>query len=379
MQDKLKELEEKYGVDWRNVNLGSLFEFEAIKQAKSQREIPTDNSENGVPYIVQSMFNNMFSRNVNKQYLIEHNEAPVSGNRIVLGVTLPAVSYQPKEFGASQVITAKANWLNQKNGVFIATAISKLMYQFSYGRKPGVQIYKDMEIKMPYQNNEIAFDYINDFVETLEAERLATLEAYLKVTGLNNVALSVKERASLDKLGEADFKKFTINQLFEISTPKKKFNANTISFGGKLPYVARGENNNGIRGYIDEDEKYLNAGNTISFGQDTATMFYQEKPYFTGDKIKIFTAKNSVKFDKKIAWFIISSMRKSFSTFSWGSSSYNVDILNKTEIKLPVKSDGKIDYELMSNLVSAIQKFVIKGVVEWVDKRIELTRGAIKK
>jgi hypothetical protein len=28
------------------VRLGNIFEFEAIKQAKSQREIPTDNSEN---------------------------------------------------------------------------------------------------------------------------------------------------------------------------------------------------------------------------------------------------------------------------------------------------------------------------------------------
>ena len=26
---------------------------------------------------------------------------------------------------------------------------------------------------------------------------------------------------------------------------------------------------------------------TISFEQDTATIFYQEKPYFTGDKIKV--------------------------------------------------------------------------------------------
>ena len=43
-----------------------------------------DNTTNGVPYIVQSTFNNMFSRNVNKKWLIDNNESPVSGNRIVL-------------------------------------------------------------------------------------------------------------------------------------------------------------------------------------------------------------------------------------------------------------------------------------------------------
>lgn len=35
-------------------------------------------------------------------------------------------------------------------------------------------------------------------------------------------------------------------------------------------------NNNVQRGYIIEDEKYLNEGNTISFGQDTATAYYQD-------------------------------------------------------------------------------------------------------
>ena len=47
--------------------------------------------------------------------------------------------------------------------------------------------------------------------------------------------------------------------------------------------------NNGIRGYITQDECYLNPAKTISFGQDTATIFYQEKPYFTGDKIKVMS------------------------------------------------------------------------------------------
>ena len=37
-------------IEWGEFKLGDLFEFKAIKQAKSQKNIPTDNSENGVPY-----------------------------------------------------------------------------------------------------------------------------------------------------------------------------------------------------------------------------------------------------------------------------------------------------------------------------------------
>ena len=50
-------------------------------------------------------------------------------------------------------------------------------------------------------------------------------------------------------------KTFTIDEVFYITTPAKKFNANTVKFNGKYPYVARGESNNGIRGYITENEK----------------------------------------------------------------------------------------------------------------------------
>lgn len=48
------------------------------------------------------------------------------------------------------------------------------------------------------------------------------------------------------------------------------------------------------------------------------------------------------------------------------------------EISLPVSADGTIDLELMTNFIKAMQKVVIKGVVDWADKRIEITKGVIE-
>lgn len=128
--------------------------------------------------------------------------------------------------------------------------------------------------------------------------------------------------------------------MFEISTPKKKFDANKIKFGGSYPYVARGEKNNGIRGYINEDIKFLNPANTISFGQDTATMFYQTQEYFTGDKIKIFSFKKAT-LDRYKANFLIASMQKAFLSFSWGSTSFRVEVLENVKIFLPVYNPAR--------------------------------------
>lgn len=105
---------------------------------------------------------------------------------------------------------------------------------------------------------------------------------------------------------------------------------------------------------MKENEEYLNEGNTVSFGQDTATMFYQERPYFTGDKIKVLQCKYT-QFSKQNAIFIVLALEKAFSSFSWGASSFNVKIIEETKITLPTK-DGAIDFAFMEDFISEIEK-----------------------
>lgn len=129
-----------------------LFELTGVKQAKSQKLIPT--KETGISYVVQSQMNNMVSRRVDKQYLLDNDEPICEGNVIVLGVTLPAVSYQPTEFGASQVITAYNKHLNEEVGLFLDAQLKQHMVRFSYSNKPGISKYKQLMLKLPIQTDE---------------------------------------------------------------------------------------------------------------------------------------------------------------------------------------------------------------------------------
>jgi hypothetical protein len=158
-----------------------------------------------------------------------------------------------------------------------------------------------------------------------------------------------------EKLENVEWAEFKLGDLFDFNTYKKRFDANKVEIleNGKFPYVVRMGSNNGQRGFINEDERYLNEGNTISFGQDTATMFYQEKPYFTGDKIKILKSKNK-RFSKKNAQFFILTMSKAFSSFSWGGSSFNIKILAEQKIQLPTRN-GKIDFEFMESFIAELE------------------------
>ena len=171
--------------------------------------------------------------------------------------------------------------------------------------------------------------------QSLISERIANLEREFKASG-------------------GKFEEFRIGDLFCIQTPKCKFDANKIQFGGQYPYVARGDKNNGIRGYINENTQYLNDENTISFGQDTATMFFQRDKYFTGDKIKIFKPIN-FGLNSRLANYIIASMRRGFSNFAWGSSSFNVEILKDVKIILPTLG-GKINFSFMEKFIEELER-----------------------
>ncbi|MDY3885163.1 restriction endonuclease subunit S [Porphyromonas somerae] len=154
-------------------------------------------------------------------------------------------------------------------------------------------------------------------------------------------------------LESVEWGEYRLGDLFEILSSKKRFDANKVVIGDKgHPYVVRTSQNNGIRGFIEADESYLNDGNTISFGQDTATMYYQPTPYFTGDKIKVLRPKFE-QFTSRNAQFFISCLKKPFMSFSWGASSFNVKTLAQQVIQLPT-SNSEIDYEFMERFIAEL-------------------------
>lgn len=153
-----------------------------------------------------------------------------------------------------------------------------------------------------------------------------------------------------------------------METPKRRFNANAVKFGGVHPYVVRTSQNNGRRATIVADDKWLNPGKTISFGQDTATIFYQPEPYFTGDKIKVLSFRHG-KLNEKIACYLLTIMRKAFSNFTWGTSSFNEKVLKSVVVSLPIVGccSRQIDFDYMDAFIRELEKVRVR---ELEDARI---------
>ena len=287
--------------------------------------------------------------------------------------------YRSGNNGAFQGLFSKEHKFTLKELQFILPSIKKHFDSFGYDT--GMANVMELKIQLPTKRGKIDFDFMESFIAELESERIAELSAYLKVSGLDNYELSTEEeKAVQDFVGnKIYYEEYSVGEMFEVKSYKKRFDGNKVKIHqeGKFPYVVRMGTNNGQKGYINEDEQFLNDGNTISFGQDTATMFYQEKPYFTGDKIKILKPKNN-EFNKINSQYFLTVMAQSFSLFSWGSSKFDVKTIESQKILLPIRNK-KIDYEFMESFVSAIHKLVIKDVVLYADKKIDLTKTVINK
>lgn len=197
MQDKLMQLEKKYGVDWREYEIEDLFKIDRGNISKQGELIE---NPDGIAFVAQNDNSNGFVK------MVEPADNKIfDGKTIAIGRQTGVVYYQPKKFVTTDgvlVLSALTDCVkSDRIGLYLTALIQKQLLMFGYTNTVSVAKLKPLKLDLPTKNGEIAYEFMNEFVETLEAERLATLEAYLKATGLNNAALSAKEAESLDKLG----------------------------------------------------------------------------------------------------------------------------------------------------------------------------------
>lgn len=338
---------------FKEFRLGDLFEIKGIKQSKSQKVIPTD--ENGIPYIVQSTTNNMFSRNVNRQWLIDNNEPPQEGNAIVLGVTLPAVSYQSIEFGASQVITARSEHLNENVGIYFATIISKHMAKFSYQEKPGIQKYKDLCVILPVTTSQqVDYAYMERFVREIIERYQIHLDKFLSENGYSDCTLTLEEQQTLDALtsGRVQMREITIKKLFSVVKGKRLTKGNMLP--GNTNFIGASATENGITSHISNN-KHIHPGNliTVTYNGSVGESFYQPFPFWASDDVNVLYPLEELSESQYL--FFLAPLRKKGKHYGYAFK-WAKEIMEQDSIYVPVKSDDSIDYNFMETYINALKK-----------------------
>ena len=230
--------------------------------------------------------------------------------------------------------------------------------------------FKRSSIQLPTKNGAIDFDFMESFIAELEQERMKTLQAYLQATGLENYELTKEEEKALEDYEKLEFAEFPITKVFDIKNTGNILSRDIVPNSGKTPYLGAGSENNSVSSYIRYDEKYLDKGNCVFIGGKTFVVTYQEKDFFSNDSHNLtLTLKNEMFKNKLTQLFLVTCVNKSLGyKYSWGDSVSNKKI-QKDLLSLPTTNKEE-NYKAMEPFIRAIQKLVIKDVVQYTTNKL---------
>lgn len=317
---------------------------------------------------------------------VPRNNATILKNKITIsanGANTGATFYQNKEFTVLQDAYA-IDWiyndmiLSDNQYIFLVGAISKTIRgNYEWTNKAGWERIKEEKIQLPINNNEIDFEFMDNLVAELEAQRVTQLEAYLTSSELKNYSLTKNETKLLEDYDKLEFAEFNIVDIFDIKNTGNILSRDIKENSGLTPYLCASSENNAVSSYITYDEKYLDKGNCIFIGGKTFVVSYQEKDFYSNDSHNLVLYLKNEERTKLKQFYLATCVNKSLGhKYSWGDSISKTKI-NKDKILLPIK-DGKPYFEIMDKFILAIQKLVIKDVVDYTYKKINSTRKAIE-
>ena len=366
-------------VKWGKFRLGDLFE-----QYRGKEKAPNQCEDGDCPLINETSTNNGFTRKVKPTKIFK-------GNAITISINYAStVFYQKNDFCASVNISILKNdeiLRSKETAMFFISLIKLANVKYNYALKISKDKINDTIIQLPITSSgEIDFDFMESFIREIEAERMRELDAYLQTTGLKDYALTVAEQKVLEEFEHVKWGKFRLGDLFEkIKVNSLKYKTSTLpNIAEKeydLPALTAGIQNQGLNNYVPRENATV-LKNVISIsanGANTGATFYQSKEFTVlqdAYAIRWMYSDKILTDDQSL--FLVSAISKSiYGSYEWTNKAGWERIKNDT-IQLPLTPTGEIDFDFMETFIKAIEKLVIKDVVQYTDKRVAATAQMVK-
>lgn len=316
------------------------------------------------------------------------------GNTISFGQDTATVYYQEKPYFTGdkiKVLKPKIELFSKKNALFFLVAIARSFISFSWGSSSfNVNVIENQPLYLPVKDGKIDFDFIESFIAELEAQRIAELSAYLKVSGFENYDLSAEERNALLKFGKLDndnWGTYTIGNLFEkVPTKKLPYKAKELpkqpTDDYVLPCLTSSFQNQGLNYYVPKTGATV-INNVISLpsNSDVYRAYYQSRDFTVlSDSYAIRWRLAESKPTPNQYLFMVMCINKvtDLPIYSYKNKLGGWNVVKHKDIRLPEKN-GKIDFAFMEAFISAMKKIAIRDVVDHSNAKIKATREVTSK
>nr|WP_305910592.1 restriction endonuclease subunit S [Methylomarinum sp. Ch1-1]MDP4523228.1 restriction endonuclease subunit S [Methylomarinum sp. Ch1-1] len=195
------------------------------------------------------------------------------------------------------------------------------------------------------------------------------------MAGLKDTTLTPDEQQALNDFenGKFSWGEFSYQTIFNNIAQGRRLKKDD-QLPGEIPFVMAGTTNTGVVNYISNPvASFPNNSITIDiFGN----AFYRNYSFGAGDDTGVYWS-DQKNYSKEAMLFFTTSMEKSlFGKFSYGKKLRSSQSLAFT-MKLPAQNK-KPALVSMETFISAIQKMVIKGVVEYADKKMAATKYVVQ-
>ena len=255
--------------------------------------------------------------------------------------------------------------------LYIISSWQKGVPNLGYSRHWSIA--KKVLFKVPVKNGVIDFAFMENFIAELEAERIAELEAYLSATGLQDYTLTQKEEKALKAFESWEFEEFTYQSIFNKIVQGRRLKKED-QLKGTIPFVMAGTTNTGVVNYISNP--------VASFPKNSITIdifgntFYRNYDFGAGDDTGVYW-NDKKEYSKEFMLFCTASMEKSLlGKFSFGKKLRSSQSIN-FKMFLPVQN-SQPNYSQIEVFISAVQKLVIKDVVQYAERKVAATRAVVK-
>lgn len=349
--------------DWKPFIIEKLFTVKyGVNLELSNCDEIINNDEIGIKFVSRTESNNGVSATVKPiEGVTPQREGLIS---VAGGGSVLSTFIQPEPFYSGRdlyTLEAKEN-ISFETKMFIITIIKANKYKYSYGRQANKTLpYLELMLPVLKDNNNLPIiDDTNKFSNEGYIPDWQFMENYIK--SLHYKPLTTKQSVVLD-LNEEKWEAFTFGRLIDKiykahAYTKDELNEQDIKSASTLRYITRTAEDNGCELIVkNEALSYIEDGNAITIGDTTATCFYQEERFVTGDHMIVIRADW---LNTYIGLFIVSLLNYEQYRYSYGRA-YLIDRVKETVLKLPIcrNNDGL-------PIIDATKRFSNEGYIpDW--------------
>lgn len=393
-------------MEWKEFKIVDIFE---VKNARNILKSDIDFKKKKHPYVTAQEGNNSVMA------FVSYDETYLDkGNCVFIGGKTLVISYQKEDFFSNDshnlLLYLREDMSEQVYEFLIAVLYKALRPKYTWNNSISFKKIKNdaillpvaedasgipiIDFQSPYHSNGYIPDwkYMEDYIKELEQGLMREMEQHLIASGLSDYELNDDEKRALvtkligvetseeltaENCYWKETRPFKMSELFQSQTGDVDLQQRDINGKGTF-FINSGEDNCGIKGKTDRSAKIFPA-NTISI-DFWGNAYYRDFEYKMATHNHVFSLSGDCIKNKEVGLYLVSQMKYMKNLFSYN----NMGTWNKIKelsITLPIITDnsgvpiidsekryhksGYIpDFQYMESYVKAIEKNIIKNVVE---------------